>query len=200
MIGSLIGGAIKRRKVVLAITFVLTLFGLGAYMTLPRESNPDITFPFVQVMVPYPGVSPEDAERLLVRPLEVELQSVEGLKEMNSRASQGMAMISMEFPVNFDKEKTLNDIRSKVDMAKGRFPPDAEEPIIEEANTSQDPVLTVVLHGKAPGLAHHITTEHRKLWHHNCKIGARKERTKGARVKRASGLVGGGLYQAYRAG
>ena len=150
MIGSLIGGAIKRRKVVLAITFVLTLFGLGAYMTLPRESNPDITFPFVQVMVPYPGVSPEDAERLLVRPLEVELQSIEGLKEMNSRASQGMAMVSLEFPVNFDKEKTLNDIRSKVDMAKGRFPPDAEEPIIEEANTSQDPVLTVVLHGKSP--------------------------------------------------
>ena len=56
MIGALIQGAIKRRKVVLAITFVATLFGLGAYFNLPRESSPDITFPFVSVFVPYPGV------------------------------------------------------------------------------------------------------------------------------------------------
>ncbi len=162
MIRALISGAIQRRKVVLAITFVATLFGVGAYLNLPRESNPDITFPFVQVMVPYPGVSPEDAERLLVRPLEVELQSIEGLKEMNSRAAQGMAYVSMEFPVNFDKEKTLNDIRSKVDMAKGRFPPDAEEPIIEEANTSEDPVIVVVLHGGAPERALYATARELK--------------------------------------
>jgi len=150
MIGSLISGAVKRRKVVLAVTFVAGLFGFGAFLNLPRESNPDIDFPFVSVVVPYPGVSPEDAERLLVRPLEVELQSIEGLKEMNSRASQGSAMVNLEFPVNFDKEKVLNDVRSKVDMAKGRFPPDAEEPIIEQYNANQDPVITVVLHGAVP--------------------------------------------------
>jgi multidrug efflux pump len=150
MIGALIRGAIERRKVVLAVTVVATLFGLGAYLTLPRESNPDITFPFVSVTVPYPGVSPEDAERLLVRPMEVELQSIEGLKEMSAVASQGAATVTLEFPVNFNKEKALNDVRSKVDMAKGRFPPDAMEPIIEEYNANQDPVITVVLHGGLP--------------------------------------------------
>ncbi|NEX95170.1 efflux RND transporter permease subunit [Caulobacter sp. 17J65-9] len=150
MIGAMIQGAIARRKVVLAVTLVAALFGFFAYLNLPRESNPDITFPFVSVTVPYPGVSPEDAERLLVRPMEVELQAVEGLKEMNAVASQGAATVTLEFPVNFNKEKALNDIRSKVDMAKGRFPPDAMEPIIEEYNANQDPVLTVVLHGGLP--------------------------------------------------
>ena len=73
MIGALIDGAIKRRKVVLAITLVATLFGLWAYLTLPRESDPNINYGFIVVQVAYPGVSPEDSERLLVRPLETEL-------------------------------------------------------------------------------------------------------------------------------
>ena len=150
MIGSLIKGAIERRKVVLGITAVATLFGLSAYLTLPRESEPNIDIPFVEIAVPYPGVSPEDAERLLVRPLEVELQSIEGLKEMNSIATQNAAIVVLEFPVNFNKDRVLNEVRAKVDMAKGRFPPDAEEPVVQENNTTQDPVAGVVLGGPAP--------------------------------------------------
>src|SRR4029078_10698 len=79
-----------------------------------------------------------------------ELQSIEGLKEMNARASQGNAFVGLEFEVNFDKDKVLQDVRAKVDLARRRFPPDAEEPIIEEANISEDPVLGVVLSGPAP--------------------------------------------------
>src|ERR1700722_3235840 len=150
MIGALIDGAIKRRKVVLAVTLVATLFGLFAYMTLPRESDPDITVPFVSIVVPYPGVSPEDAERLLVRPMERELQSIPGLKEMNGRAIEGAALITLEFEVNFDKNKVLEDVRAKVDLARGRFPPDAPPPVIEEANISDDPVIGIVLSGPAP--------------------------------------------------
>jgi multidrug efflux pump len=150
MIAALIQSAVKRRKVVLAITFVAALFGFSAYKTLPREAQPDITVPYVNITVPYPGVSPEDSERLLVRPLEVELKSLEGLIEMNSISSQGAATVVLEFPVGFNKDRVLADVRAKVDMAKGRFPPDAMEPIIEEYNTGQEPVITAVLHGPAP--------------------------------------------------
>ena len=66
MIGPLIDGGIKRRKVVLAVTLIASLFGFMAYLSMPRESDPNIDFPFLSVVVPYPGVSPEDAERLLV--------------------------------------------------------------------------------------------------------------------------------------
>jgi multidrug efflux pump len=150
MIGSLIDGAIKRRKVVLGVTLIASIFGIFAYLSIPREAEPDIDFPFVSVVVPYPGVSPEDAERLLVKPLEVELQSIEGLKRMNSVARQNVAAVSLEFEADFDKDKAVEDVRAKVDMAKGRFPPDAEEPIIEEASFTDQPVIGIELYGQAP--------------------------------------------------
>src|SRR5215218_29473 len=145
MIETLIDGALKRRKVVLAIALVASLFGLMAYMAMPRESSPDIPVPFVSITVPYPGVSPEDSERLLVRPLERELQSLDGLKEMNGVAMQNAGLILLEFQVDFNKDKVLQDVRAKVDLARGRFPPDAEEPIIEENNVNDDPVLGIML-------------------------------------------------------
>ncbi len=150
MIGPLIDGAIKRRKVVLGVTVIASFFGFLAYMAMPRESNPDITIPFVSVVVPYPGVSPEDAERLLVKPLETQLQSLEGIKQMNAAARQSMAVVTLEFEPDFNKDKVLADVRAKVDLARGKFPPDAEEPIIQEANFSGDPVIGIVLSGAAP--------------------------------------------------
>lgn len=150
MIDALIDGAIKRRKVVLGIALIASLFGLLTYLNLPREAEPDITVPFVMIQVPYPGVSPEDSERLLVRPMERELQTIEGLKEMNGVAMQNAGMIYLEFEVNFNKDKVLQDVRAKVDMARGRFPPDAEEPIISEANISDDPFIGIMLFGAAP--------------------------------------------------
>ncbi len=150
MIGPLIDGAIKRRKVVLAVTLIAGIFGLFAYLAMPRESEPNIDFPFISVVVPYPGVSPEDAERLLVRPLETELQSIEGIKEMNAVARQSMAAVNLEFEADFDKDTALEEVRAKVDLARGEFPPDAEEPIIQEANFSGDPIIGIVLSGAAP--------------------------------------------------
>jgi multidrug efflux pump len=158
MIGALIDGAIKRRKVVLAVAFVASIFGMFAYVAMPRESQPNITVPFITITVPYPGVSPEDAERLLVRPLERNLQALEGLKEMNAVAVQGAAIINLEFEVNFDKEKVLNDVRAKVARARGRFPPDAEEPVIEENNVSDDPFIGIMISGGAPERTLYQTT------------------------------------------
>src|SRR5205814_522884 len=129
---------------------IACLFGLGAYMCMPREANPDIDLPYISVAVPYPGVSPEDAERLLVKPLEVQLQTIEGIKHMNASAHQNVAVVVLEFEPNFSKDKALADVRAKVDLARGRFPPDAEEPVIEEANVSEDPIIGIVLSGEAP--------------------------------------------------
>ncbi|WP_333808332.1 efflux RND transporter permease subunit, partial [Phenylobacterium sp.] len=150
MIGALIEGAIKRRKVVLGVTLIASIFGLIAYNTMPREANPNIDLPFVAVIVPYPGVSPEDAERLLVKPLETNLQSIEGVKQMNAVARQGSAFVTLEFEPDFDKDRALEDVRAKVDLARGRFPPDAEEAIVQEANFTDQPVIGIVLSGPAP--------------------------------------------------
>ena len=150
MIGALIDGAIKRRKVVLGVTLIICLFGFFSYLAMPREDNPDIDLPYIAVVVPFPGVSPEDAERLLIKPLEVQLQTIQGIKHMNAQALQGAAVVTLEFEPDFSKQKALDDVRSKTDLARGRFPPDAEPPIIEEESFSDRPVIGVVLHGQAP--------------------------------------------------
>jgi multidrug efflux pump len=150
MIGALIDGAIKRRKVVLGVTLIAALFGVFAYLSMPREAQPDIDLPYISVIVPFPGVSPEDAERLLVKPLEVQLQTIQGIKHMNAVARQNMAIVTLEFEPSFAKDKALADVRAKVDLARGRFPPDAEEPIIEEQSFSDQPIIGIVLSGQAP--------------------------------------------------
>ena len=151
MIAALIDGAIKRRKVVLAVTALLTAFGLFAYLTLPREADPNINYGYIFVQVAYPGVSPEDSERLLVRPLETELQSIEGLKEMNAQAVESAAVVLLQFEPEADPDRALNDVRAKVDQARGRFPPDALPPVIQQITAATDnPVITVIMHGAAP--------------------------------------------------
>jgi multidrug efflux pump len=150
MIGALIDGAIKRRKVVLGVTLIACVFGFFSYLAMPREAQPDIDLPYIAVVVPFPGVSPEDAERLLIKPLEVQLQTIQGIKHMNAVSRQGQAIVTLEFEPDFSKQKALDDVRSKVDLARGRFPPDAEPPIIQEASIADRPILGIVLHGEAP--------------------------------------------------
>ena len=166
MIGALVDGAIKRRKVVLAVTFLLSLFGLFAYLTLPREADPNINYGYIFVQVVYPGVSPEDSERLLVRPLETELQAIEGLKEMNAQAVESAAIVLLQFEPGADPDRALNDVRAKVDQARGRFPPDALPPVIQQITAATDnPVITVIMHGAAPerALVHQAQQLQRRL-------------------------------------
>lgn len=150
MIGALIDGAIKRKKVVLGVTLIACLFGFFAYLSMPREDNPDIDLPYISVVVPFPGVSPEDAERLIIKPLEVQLQTIQGVKHLNAVAREGVAIATLEFDPSFPKQKALDDVRSKVDLARAKFPPDAEPADIEEQSFADRPVIEIILHGDAP--------------------------------------------------
>jgi multidrug efflux pump len=150
MIEPLIDGALKRRKVVLGVTFIACIFGLLAYLNMPREAQPDIKLPYIFIAVPFPGVSPEDAERLLVKPLEVQLQTIQGVKHMNAVARQSAAIVTLEFEPTVSTDTALAEVRAKVDLARGRFPPDAEEPIIQEQSVADQPVIGIVLSGSAP--------------------------------------------------
>ncbi|NNE39486.1 MAG: efflux RND transporter permease subunit [Marinicaulis sp.] len=147
----LIDAAFARSRVVITALIALILFGISAYRNIPREADPDIPAPFVMVMLPLPGVSPEDAERLLIRPTELELQKVEGLVQMDSLAFDGVAQIAIEFEVTIDIDQAVLDVREAVDRAKSEYPTDAEEPLVQEFNVqNQFPILTTILYGPAP--------------------------------------------------
>ncbi|MGZ5931555.1 MAG: efflux RND transporter permease subunit [Rhizomicrobium sp.] len=142
--------AVRNTRLILALIAVTIVTGVIAFMAIPKEADPDIPFPMLMVQVSYPGISPEDSERLLVKPLETNLRSIEGLKTITARAYQGVAVIIMEFTVNFNKQKALEDVRAQVDATRARLPVDANPPVVQEFNSSLFPVITVALSGDVP--------------------------------------------------
>lgn len=137
------------RTVILVLLFILVAGGFS-YRDIPKEAEPDIAVPFIYVSMTHEGISPEDAERLLVRPMEKELQGIEGVKEMTSTAREGHASVQLEFTAGFDNKQALQDVREKVDIAKVKLPEDTEEPEVHEINVALFPVLTVSLSGQVP--------------------------------------------------
>jgi len=137
------------RTVLLGFLFVL-IFGATAYQNIPKEAEPDIAIPFIYVSMRHEGISPEDAERLLVKPMEKQLQSIAGLKEMRSTSGEGYASVQLEFNAGFDNKKAKSDVREKVDSAKTKLPVDTDEPDVIEINVALFPVLTISLSGPVP--------------------------------------------------
>ena len=141
---------LRARRTVLTLMIVLIAAGVVSYITIPKESQPDIDIPILYVSVSQSGISPEDAARLLVKPLESKLQALDGVKEMRSNASEGHASVVLEFNVGFDKDQALADVRDKVDQAQSQLPADADEATIHEINFSLTPTIYVTLSGEVP--------------------------------------------------
>ena len=146
----IIEAAFSRAGAVLVAMVMLFAVGVSSYLNIPKEAKPDIDIPVAYVSVSYDGISPEDAERLLVKPLEKQLRSVEGLDKMTSVSAEGYGSVSLEFAAGEDIDKAIADVRKAVDDAKPDLPPDADEPKVVEVSLSLFPVLTAALYGPVP--------------------------------------------------
>jgi multidrug efflux pump len=147
---ALIRAALDRSRATLLIFVLLLMGGFAAYQLIPKEANPDVAIPMMYVSVTLDGISPEDADRLLIRPLEQELRSLEGIKEMTSTSSEGHASVMLEFDAGFDARRALQDVRERVDAARSKLPSEADEPRVHEVNVALFPVLSVALSGPIP--------------------------------------------------
>ena len=143
-------GIIANSRVILAGLILLLMAGWVTYKNLPKELWPDIQLPFIYVMMTLEGVSPDDAERLLARPMEQQVRTIEGLKEFRSHTYQGGASVVLEFQAGYDIDKALDDVREQVDLAKPELPEDTDEPFVQEVAFSRFPVLVVTLSGDVP--------------------------------------------------
>jgi len=147
----IIEAANSRSRTVLIALVVIIIAGVVSYQDIPKESEPEVDVPFIFVEVFLEGVAPEDAERLLARPLEQEMQAVEGVKEMVSSGSENRATVTLEFEPDADVDKALADVREKVDLARAKLPPSAEEPRVTQVKFSRfNPMLVMLLGGDAP--------------------------------------------------
>ena len=140
----------QARRTIVFLMIIIISIGSLTYLNIAKDAEPDIDIPFIYVTVPHQGISPEDSERLIVRPLENQLKTIEGIEEMNGSASNGFGSVLLEFDINFDKDKALGDVREKVDMVKSKLPQDAEEPIVLEFNMAELPTIVVSLSGDVP--------------------------------------------------
>jgi multidrug efflux pump len=142
-VNAVIDWAVHRSRTTLSILAMVLIAGIYSYASIPVESEPNIQVPVFVITVPHEGISPEDAERLLVTPMESEMRSVEGVKELTAYASEGAATLVVEFDADFDSDSALNDVRQAVDRGKVEIPSTAEEPIISEITANDFPIITI---------------------------------------------------------
>lgn len=142
--------AIRNARLTISVLIFLMVVGALAYINIPKEAEPDIQIPIIYVSMGYDGISPEDSERLLLRPMETALKSIQGIKKMTATAYQGGGNVLIEFQAGADLDTALDDVRNKVDDARRELPDGSDEPSVNEVNISEFPVLVVTLSGDVP--------------------------------------------------
>ena len=135
--------AIRQHKASLLIIAFVLLAGLIARGSMTIESFPSVKTPFVIIKVVHQGISPEDGSRLLIKPLEQELKTLEDVVEITATARENMAYAVVEFDTNVDIDTAVRNTREVVDRAKAEFPDNTEEPVVEEA-VAQSALVVVV--------------------------------------------------------
>ena len=133
---------------VIILTLIITVLGLGAYRTMPKESFPEIVIPTVYVGTPYPGNSPVDMENLITRPIEKQLKSLNNVKDIKSTSVQDFSSIVVEFTPGVELAKAIQDVKDAVDKSKSELPSDLDQdPNVLEVNTSDFPIMNVNISG-----------------------------------------------------
>ncbi|MGC9417558.1 MAG: efflux RND transporter permease subunit [Rhodovulum sp.] len=146
----IIDWAASRARMVVAFVILSIVAGTLAYIELPKEGEPDIEIPALFISVPFPGISAEDAEKLLVKPMETELTDLDGLDSMTATAREGFAAVALEFEFGWDKTKIIADVRDRMNTAEAKFPDGYEKYTITEINFSEFPIIIVNLSGPLP--------------------------------------------------
>ena len=147
---SLVDWAIFRARMIITFVIMSIAAGTFAYLGLPKEGSPDIDIPVVFVSVPFAGISAQDSEKLLVKPMEINLKELDGIKRMTGLAAENYGALILEFEFDWDKDATIANIRDKMSKVEASFPNGADKYTVNEINFSQFPILVVSLSGELP--------------------------------------------------
>ncbi|MEI8295635.1 MAG: efflux RND transporter permease subunit, partial [Alphaproteobacteria bacterium] len=148
-----LAAALSRKAAVLLVLALSTLWGTMAYLNIAKESTPDVKIPILYISATHEGISPEDSERLIIRPLEQQLKSLDGVSEMRSTSFEGGGYVLLEFASGYDIAQARVRVREKVDAARAQLPASLKDPTINEVNLSLFPVLVIKLSGQLPARA-----------------------------------------------
>ncbi len=140
--------AIANRTTVYIFTVLLIVFGIIQYNATPKERFPEIIFPYFMIGTIHPGTAPEDVENLITRPIEKQLEGIDGVKQISSNSIQDYSSIFVEFELSADETQAYLDVKQAVDDARPELPTDLfQEPQISRIDLSEIPVLFINLSG-----------------------------------------------------
>ncbi|MCB0560937.1 MAG: efflux RND transporter permease subunit [Lewinellaceae bacterium] len=140
--------AVDNGTSVFILTLMIFIFGIEAYQNMPKEQFPEVSWPTVYVNTPYFGNSAADIENLVTRPLEKELQSITGIKNIRSTSIQDFSVITAEFDADMDLDDAVRKVKDAVDKAKSELPTDLDqEPSVLDINLSEIPIVTINISG-----------------------------------------------------
>ena len=140
---------LSRSRATLSLMLLFLLAGIMSRASMPIEVNPNVTVPAAIIMVRHEGISPEDGARLLIRPIENELKTLDGLEEMIATARESAVYVFVRFDINLDIDTVIADVRESVDRAKAKFPEETKEPIVKPISPSPEPDVVVTFSGQS---------------------------------------------------
>ncbi|MBV8502271.1 MAG: efflux RND transporter permease subunit [Paucibacter sp.] len=135
------------KKPLATVVFIISIMALGllALSKLKVNQNPDVQIPILVVIVPYPGASPETAEREIVNRLERPLQAVSGVTEVQANAQEGQAVFVMKFDFKKNLIEATDDVRNAIAQVRYYLPQEMREPIVQRVDPSADPIMQLSL-------------------------------------------------------
>jgi hydrophobe/amphiphile efflux-1 (HAE1) family protein len=134
--------AIRRPVPSLALFLVLCIVGMVSFFSLPVTQMPNIDIPIVSIGVSQPGAAPSEISTQIVRPIESAVSDVSGVKHVTATATDGSASITVEFAIETDTDRALNDIKDAVASVRGELPDSAMEPQIQRVDVTGQAILT----------------------------------------------------------
>jgi multidrug efflux pump len=141
--------AVDNLKTIYFFTVIIIIAGIMAYRSTPKEMMPEVVFPFFSITTVYPGTSPTDMENLVTRPIEKQLKSVKGVKQISSSSMQDFSMIFVEFETNVDQNESSVEVKDAVDKAKSDLPNNLPaDPVVTKIEISEFPIVNINLSGE----------------------------------------------------
>lgn len=144
--------AIDNKISVYVLVFIICVFGIINYFTIPKEQIPEIIIPQIIVSSVYPGTSPSDMENLVTRPLEKNIKSISGVKKITSRSLQDFTAIIVEFNTDIEVKDAKQKVKDAIDKTKKDLPNDPSfiEPTAMEIDLSEIPIMYINISGDIP--------------------------------------------------
>jgi multidrug efflux pump subunit AcrB len=131
----------------LLLVFLLIVGGVMAYLSLVKESLPDLAIPQATISTQWPGADPQTIEQEITDPIEKEIKSIKGLKTVSSASFDSFSFIAVEFEADAPLNDSIQRLRSKVNDAEAELPADANTPKVNQVSVDDRSILTVVLYG-----------------------------------------------------